>query len=366
MGGRLKMKDMDDLLMHAAGVMSMINLGCRRVSAFNDLLEDEWEGRQSALEFLYKSGDMAAVMLAGSMDCGNSLNGCFPREILSLGPVVEGAVGAARSERQILLDNGTSSFVNCNVHLLQKCLGEMLRMVSFAENAIVRTCDCDISADEMSLVHSELRAGRYCIVCVGAADRQFELKDYRQCADYCLASGEVDGNMLKWAGMAAMHEGDLCISSDGLNGGVMLLLPVSGSAPAVDAGARTVNGRKETILLVDDEDMIWDVVQGMLSDMGYNVLLAGDGREAVDIYRENAGEIDLILMDMMMPVMNAHEAFPLLKKIDAGVRVLLMSGYVEATDVQDLLASGAMGFVRKPYTLAELAQRIRSILDREC
>ena len=83
-----------------------------------------------------------------------------------------------------------------------------------------------------------------------------------------------------------------------------------------------------------------------------------------NIYKANTGEIDLVLMDMMMPVMNAREAYPQLKEADDNVKVLLMSGYVAEADVQDLLAAGAMGFVRKPYTLADLARRIRDVLDK--
>ncbi|NMA46261.1 MAG: response regulator, partial [Lentisphaerae bacterium] len=122
-------------------------------------------------------------------------------------------------------------------------------------------------------------------------------------------------------------------------------------------------GQGETILLVDDEEMIWDVISDMLSTLGYKVILAENGREAVEIYQNNPGEVDLILLDMIMPEMNAREAFFLLKKIDPEVKVLLSSGYVSEEDAQDVLNAGAQGFLRKPYRMADLAGKIRGILD---
>ena len=75
----------------------------------------------------------------------------------------------------------------------------------------------------------------------------------------------------------------------------------------------------ETILLVDDEDIIWDVVIDMLQNMGYTVILAANGREAVEIYKSNPGKIDLVLLDMVMPELNGREAYFELKKFDNDV-----------------------------------------------
>jgi CheY-like chemotaxis protein len=119
----------------------------------------------------------------------------------------------------------------------------------------------------------------------------------------------------------------------------------------------------ETILLVDDEDMIWDVIIDMLQELGYSVVLAGNGREAIDIYRMNPGGIDLVLLDMVMPELDGHQAFFQLREINPEVRVLLSSGYVSEDDVRDVLEAGAAGFLRKPYRMADLARKARAILD---
>ncbi len=121
----------------------------------------------------------------------------------------------------------------------------------------------------------------------------------------------------------------------------------------------------KTILLVDDEDMIWDVLSDMLQDLGYQVLLAGDGAEAVEIYRSNPGVVDLVMLDMLMPNMGGRETFFLLKELDSNVKVLATSGYVSQEEIQDVMDAGAAGFLRKPYHISDLAKKIKEILGND-
>ncbi len=91
--------------------------------------------------------------------------------------------------------------------------------------------------------------------------------------------------------------------------------------------------------------------------------MASDGHECVEIFRENPGKIDLVLLDMVMPEMNGHDAFFALKEIDPNVKVLLSSGYVKEEDARDVLNAGAAGFLQKPYRMIELAKRIKQIIE---
>ena len=119
----------------------------------------------------------------------------------------------------------------------------------------------------------------------------------------------------------------------------------------------------ETILIVDDQETIWDYLIEALQTLGYSVLLAENGQDAVDIYQNNPNEIDLILLDMIMPVLNGHDAFIEIKKIDPNVSILLSSGYVSEEEVQDLIKLGANGFLTKPHRLPVIANEIRRVLD---
>lgn len=359
------MSENNDILMYAAGIMAMLKSGSKKVSAYNDLLEDEWQGRQSALEFLYKSGDILSVLSTCCANCSSDMCAALQLEPLPISTVVDGVAGACDASKNIMHDNQSTAFVNANVHALQTALASMLDAVAQSGDVLLRTCDVELTSEELSQVHSELPSGNYSVVGIMRAQDKFDIKEYLQSVDFCFNSAETDPELVRWTGMASLHGGDVCVHTSGISHGLMLILPQVKSDNDDELMARTIDGRQETILLVDDEDMIWDVVQGMLRELGYNVLLANDGQEAVEIYTSNAGEIDLVLLDMIMPVMNARDAFPLLKKADEQVKVLLASGYVDESDVQDLLAGGAMGFMRKPYRLADLARRIRTILDKK-
>lgn len=119
----------------------------------------------------------------------------------------------------------------------------------------------------------------------------------------------------------------------------------------------------EMILVVDDHETIWDFLIEALQMLGYSVLLAENGLDAVTIYEENPGMVDLVLLDMIMPKAGGHETFLKLKAIDPNVKVLLSSGFVNEKAVEDLLAQGACGFLPKPHRLPVVAKAIRDVLD---
>ena len=119
----------------------------------------------------------------------------------------------------------------------------------------------------------------------------------------------------------------------------------------------------EMILVVDDHETIWDFLIEALQMLGYSVLLAENGLDAVTIYEENPGMVDLVLLDMIMPKAGGHETFLKLKAIDPDVKVLLSSGFVNEKAVEDLLTQGACGFLPKPHRLPVVAKAIRDVLD---
>ncbi len=120
---------------------------------------------------------------------------------------------------------------------------------------------------------------------------------------------------------------------------------------------------KETILIVDDEDMIIDVSKELLENMGYKVLTAKSGREGIKIYKENKGKIELVILDMIMPDMGGGETFEQLKEIDPKIKVLLSSGYSIHEKATRLLARGCDGFLQKPFNIKQLSQKLREILN---
>jgi CheY-like chemotaxis protein len=117
-----------------------------------------------------------------------------------------------------------------------------------------------------------------------------------------------------------------------------------------------------TVLLVDDEEMVIEVDQRMLEKIGYRVLIARSGREALDLYEKQKDKIDLVILDMIMPGMGGGETFDRMKKMDENVIVMLSSGYSIDGQAKDILERGCRGFIKKPFTLEDLSIKVREAL----
>ncbi len=142
--------------------------------------------------------------------------------------------------------------------------------------------------------------------------------------------------------------------------------------PAVDdaverhtppAAPEKIAGGAETILLVDDEEMILKANAPLLRKLGYTVLTATGGEEAVDLYRRMATRIDLVVLDMIMPGMGGREVFERLKAHNPEARVLLCSGYSLSGQAETIMARGCAGFIQKPFDVEALSRELRRILE---
>jgi CheY-like chemotaxis protein len=121
---------------------------------------------------------------------------------------------------------------------------------------------------------------------------------------------------------------------------------------------------RSLVLVVDDEAIVRDIAKHTLEHHGYSVLLANDGREAVEIYRENAGRINLVVLDLAMPVMGGEETLHALRRIQPGVSVILSSGYDEKEATRRFNGNSLSGFLQKPYTAARLASMVARALKK--
>lgn len=126
----------------------------------------------------------------------------------------------------------------------------------------------------------------------------------------------------------------------------------------------TIKGT-ETVLLVDDEEVVLEVGKHLLEAMGYRVFLARDGKEAIEVYKKKQDEIEMVVLDMIMPIMGGGEAFDKMKEINPKVKVLLSSGYSIDGEAAEILKRGCKGFIQKPFTINVLAEEIRDILNKK-
>jgi two-component system, cell cycle sensor histidine kinase and response regulator CckA len=119
----------------------------------------------------------------------------------------------------------------------------------------------------------------------------------------------------------------------------------------------------ETILLVDDEAMIIEVGRAMLEKLGYRVLVADSGEQALDVVNRKGDEIDLVVLDLIMPGMHGGQVFDGIRAIHPAMPVLLSSGYSINGQAKDILAKGCNGFLQKPFNLSELSQKIYDVMN---
>jgi len=137
------------------------------------------------------------------------------------------------------------------------------------------------------------------------------------------------------------------------------------SAVPAEEGRRAADGQPAgagRVLLADDEPDVRAVVRAMLETLGYEVMEATDGVEAVEIFRQRAAEIDLVILDLVMPRLTGEAALAQMLRIAPGVPAILVSGYDESGRIREIVAAGFGGFLQKPFRRQDLGKKVRELL----
>lgn len=167
-------------------------------------------------------------------------------------------------------------------------------------------------------------------------------------------------------GIIKNHSGIIDVYSEkGIGTTITIYLPASDKKIIKEAApVQGIVKGSETILLVDDEEIILDVAAKIMSKLGYKIFKARTGKEAIDIFKEKSNEIDLVILDMIMPDLNGGETFDRLKAMDPDVKVILSSGYCVEGQATAILERGCNGFIQKPFNVKEFSSKIREVLDK--
>ncbi len=166
-------------------------------------------------------------------------------------------------------------------------------------------------------------------------------------------------------GITKSHEGYIDVESHEGQGTVFYIyLPASQEEVLQEETTTTeaVAGN-ETILLVEDEEVVLEISQEILNVLGYHVLIAHNGIEALQVYQANQQPVDLVILDMVMPGMGGGETFDRLRELDPSIKVLLSSGYSLDGQAKEILQRGCNGFIQKPFDIKQLSQKIRELLE---
>jgi PAS domain S-box-containing protein len=168
-------------------------------------------------------------------------------------------------------------------------------------------------------------------------------------------------------GIIKGHNGYINVRSEAGKGATFLTyLPASEGKveEQIKKGEELLMGR-EKVLLVDDEEYVLDVGEKILKTLGYKVLIADSGEKAVELYKTNRDQIDLVILDLIMPQKGGGETFDALREIHSEMKALLSSGYSMNGQTEEIMRRGCKGFIQKPFSIKELSQKLREILDKK-
>ena len=371
------------------GVCQNLQAVLKKVDSYEELLLDELESKGCDTTYLLQEqGELRNVARLADNVLETIPAGGGPRvnlSTLAFG-VVDRFRKALSAEQRIQETLEPELYAHCRAFELQETLLDMLERFSDlsglrSKNWQLRTQHVKLTRNELGILQFSGGVGGesaadatneadYCVVSIlpeGVTPPELrKLRPFRELLTDAAASALPPLVCAKWLGAVCNNGARLYYDAKWPDQSAIFYFPVAAEHNTADdelASYKAAAGPEpKTILLVDDEDMIWDVISDMLQQLGYRIILAGDGTEAVEIYRENPGMIDLVILDMLMPNMGGRETFFLLKELDPNVKVLASSGYVSQEEIQDVMDAGAAGFLRKPYRLADLARKIHEII----
>jgi two-component system cell cycle sensor histidine kinase/response regulator CckA len=168
-------------------------------------------------------------------------------------------------------------------------------------------------------------------------------------------------------GVTKSHKGFVDVESQlGVGTTFSVYFPIRREESVVEANADETNSdrqqEKGTVLVVEDEEMLLNLVKDLLGSRGYTVLTATDGLQAVETYAQHRDRIDVVLIDLGLPKIDGWEAFQRMREVNPHVKVIFASGYIDQMLRENLMNGGALDLVQKPYMPDEIVNRVREVL----
>jgi CheY-like chemotaxis protein len=280
----------------------------------------------------------------------------------------------ARAKKEIIVE---TKFHNANI-VVEIDRGQIEQVMlnlyvnawqAMPEGGTLRLTTEMVELDQNFCQPQRMSAGKYARVAVTDTGIGMDRNVQRQIFDPFFTTKEKSrGTGLGLAsayGIINNHGGLINVQSEVGRGTTFnVYLPVSDKPVAKETVSdNQVTNGSETILLVDDEEMIIDVGQALLKRLGYHVITVNSGSEAVDTVQRMGSDIDLVILDMIMPGMDGGKTFDRIREINPRLPVMLSSGYAINEQATLIMRKGCNGFIQKPFSVSELSKKIRKIFD---
>jgi PAS domain S-box-containing protein len=227
----------------------------------------------------------------------------------------------------------------------------------------------NVFLNDKQALHSSVKPGKYVKITVTDTGTGMDEKTRQRIFDPFFTTKEMGrGTGLGLAtvyGIIKGHKGMINVYSE-LGHGTTFTIYLPASEKEVvkkETATGTIDRGTETILLVDDEKIVLEANRGMLESMGYRVYAVESGQEAITLFKGKRNEIDLVILDMIMPEISGGETFDRLREINPGIKVLLSSGYSLNGEAQTIMDRGCKGFIQKPFRIEKLSQKVREMLN---
>ncbi len=382
------LKKMEAELFHAQNMVAVATLAGGIAHAFNNILmgiqgytalmisetkaDHPAFSRLKRIEKQVKSGsDLTSQLLAFASGGHDEVK---PRSMNDLIEKTSNTFGQARKD--IIIHKSLETDIWA-VEIDQVQIEQVLiNLFINAQQAMPRGGDLTIKTRNVTLDETYVRnykvdPGRYVLVSITDTGMGIDDRTKERIFEPFFTSREMGrGRGLGLAsayGIIRGHQGIINIySEEGKGSTFNLFLPATDKAAVKETvPPKGLLEGTETILFVDDEDVIIDVNREILESLGYKVVSAKSGQEAIDVYRKLSGKIDLIILDMIMPGMDGEETYDSLKKVNAEVKVILSSGYSKNEQAKAILEKGCQAFIQKPFSISDLSMTIRQVLDQK-
>ncbi|MFC1493272.1 ATP-binding protein, partial [candidate division KSB1 bacterium] len=341
------------------------------IMGYAELLKMQYPGLESiageAADVILKSAERASALTKQLL--GFARKGKFNPEPLNINDILKNTVNVSEKifEKNIIikfeLDSNVGS-IEADQHQIEQVLTNLFINAKDAMpnggELLLKTSNIKIDTG-ISCLCGNAQSGNY--VKIEVTDTGIGIPDeiINDIFDpFFTTKGEGKGTGLGLAtvyGIITNHNGHLEVKSEpGKGTSIFLYLPLSGQKVKTRKKSQMLIKGTGKILIVDDEINVRQFTEAMLRKMGYDVILAEDGFEAIKIYRKNKDMIDLVLLDMIMPVKSGKETLAGLQKIDPDVKVVLFSGYSKDGQAAEIMKKGVKGFIQKPFPAEQLSK----------